>query len=66
MLGSKGPAVPVETTIGAAKPSLMGRMVGQKSSKGVSVYVCCPECAAKVKQDQATYVARAIVDRGSR
>lgn len=28
------------------------------------IYVCCPECAAKVKADPAPFLARVLVQHG--
>ncbi len=63
-LGSQGPAVPVETGIGAKQPSLLGKLFGQKPTPGVVVYVCCQECATKVKNDPGRYVVKVIAERG--
>jgi hypothetical protein len=63
-LGSQGPAVPVETSIGAKQPSWLGKLFGRKPTPGVVVYVCCQDCAAKVQRDPGTYVLKVITERG--
>lgn len=61
-LGSVGQPVAVETGVGARKPSLLGKLFGKKPTPGVVVYVCCQECAAKVKSDPGTYVTKVIAE----
>lgn len=56
--------MPVETGIGVEQPSFLGRMFGAKPTKGLTIYVCCPACAAWVKKDPATYVTKVIAGRG--
>lgn len=69
-LGSRGPAVRVETVAGTAeKPSLLKKCLpwnwGTPSRpKGVAIYVCCPDCAARVRSDPETYLLKVIADRG--
>ena len=63
-LGSMGPVIPVETSIGAKQPSLLGKMFGRKPTPGVAIYVCCQDCVAKVKNDPVTYVVSVIAERG--
>ena len=64
-LGAMGPVIPVETNVGAKQPSGLGKLFGRKPTPGVAIYVCCQDCAAKVKSDPATYVASVIAERGS-
>lgn len=61
-LGSVGQPVAVETGVGARKPSLLGKLFGKKPTPGLVVYVCCQECAAKVKSDPGTYVTKVIAE----
>ena len=61
-LGSMGQPVAVETGVGARKPSLLGKLFGKKATPGVVIYVCCQDCAAKVKSDPGTYVVRVIAE----
>lgn len=63
-LGATGPALPVETGFGAEKPSFLGKLFGRKPTQGLIIYVCCPECAAKVKSDPGAYVVKVIAERG--
>lgn len=64
VLDSRGPAVAVEieTNLGE-KPTFLQksfpRMFAQRPQK-VTVYVCCPECVARVKSDPDTYILKAI------
>lgn len=59
-LDSAGSAIAVDTGIGSRKPSVLGRLFGSKPTPGVVVYVCCQDCAAKVKSNPAPYVTRVI------
>lgn len=63
-LGSMGPALPVETGIGVKQPSAWGKLFGQKPTNGLVIYVCCQDCAAKVKSDPVPYVTKIITERG--
>ncbi len=55
-------AVEVETTMGD-KPTFLQRsfprLFPHRPPK-VTVYVCCPECVARVKSDPDTYLAKVI------
>lgn len=62
-IGAMGQPVPVETGIGVKHPTAWGKFIGQKPTNGLMIYVCCPECAAKVKADPAPYVAKVIAER---
>lgn len=64
-LGVRGPAVPVETRVGAAKPSFFGKLVGRKPTPGAVVYVCCPECAAQARAAPEAYLGKVIADRAA-
>lgn len=61
-LGSRGPALPVETGVGARKPSFIGKLFGRKPTPGIVVYACCPECAAQVKKNPDAYVTKMIAE----
>lgn len=56
--------IPVETSIGAKQPSALGKLFGRKPTPGVVVYVCCQDCAAKVRSNPGTYVVKVIAERG--
>lgn len=69
-LGSHGDAVQVDipiTTMG--KPSFLekiGLKKQQPQTQNMSIYVCCSECAAKVKSDPnpTSYLVKVIAQRG--
>ncbi len=62
-LGLRGPAVPVQTTIGEKKPSFMGKLFGKKPAPGALIYVCCPNCADKVQSHSNLYLTELIADK---
>ncbi len=58
----------VETIRSPERPSLLRRSLSwiaafRPSLKAVTIYVCCPECVAKVKSDPATYLVKVIGER---
>jgi hypothetical protein len=61
-LAPDGSAVAVQTTIGEEKPTGIRKFFGAKSIPGMVIYVCCPECAKKVKSDPQPYAAQVIND----
>jgi hypothetical protein len=63
-LGLKQEAVKVQTSIGEQKPGFFASLFGQKPTPGVVIYVCCPECAEKVRQNPGPYLSSLITDRG--
>lgn len=57
----------METQFGRQdKQPLWKKMFGAAPAKGFTVYVCCQECAAKVKSDPGAYVLAIIADRTGR
>jgi len=62
-LGLRGPAVPVQTTIGEKKPSFLGKVFGKKPAPGAVIYVCCPDCVAKVQSNPNPYLMELIADK---
>jgi hypothetical protein len=64
-LAVDGSAVKVQTTVGAVEPSRTQKFFGAKSSPGMVIYVCCPECAKKVKANPQPYVAEVIADHAT-
>jgi hypothetical protein len=40
-------------------------MFGRKPTPGVVIYVCCQQCAAKVKSDPGGYLTKVIAERGA-
>ncbi len=63
-LGSLGSVVAVDTGIGAKQPSTLGKLFGRKPTPGIVIFVCCQDCAAKVKSDPGTYLVRVIAEHG--
>ena len=61
-LGSMGQPVAVDTGIGARQPSALGKLFGRKATPGIVIYVCCQNCAAKVKSDPGAYVTKVIAE----
>jgi hypothetical protein len=61
-LGVKQPAIPVQTAIGEKKASFVGGIFGKKATSGVVIYVCCPACAEKVRQNPEHYLGVVIND----
>ncbi len=57
-LGSRGQGIAVDTHIRARPPSFWEKAFSRKPLPGLIVYVCCPECAERVKRDPATYIIR--------
>ncbi len=67
-LGDRGPAVPVEVeTKVLQSPNLLQRAMPRLfpvRPRKLTVYACCPQCAAEVKRDPDGYVFRLIEARG--
>jgi hypothetical protein len=64
-LGLKQEPVKVQTSIGEQKPGFFARIFGRKPTPGAVIYVCCPECAEKVRQNPYRYYSDVVVDRGT-
>lgn len=64
-LGVRVPAILVETPIGAKAPSPLGKLFGRKPTPGMTVYVCCSECVAKVRAAPESYLGKAMADRAA-
>lgn len=54
----------VTTGIGAKQPGFLGKVFGKKPTPGVVIYVCCQDCAAKVKNNPWPYLTEVIAERG--
>lgn len=52
----------VKTDIGAKRPPFLARLFGRKGTPGMVIYVCCEDCAAKVKADPATYAYKVVAE----
>lgn len=69
-MGSHGPAVPVDVTIGVPRKPTFWEKIGLAKQdpykQVISIYVCCEECAAKVRSDpnQTDYLVKVITERG--
>lgn len=57
-LGSEKSAESVDTGIGAQKPTVIGKLCGRQEVPGLAIYVCGPECAAKVRTHAVEYFGR--------
>lgn len=68
-LGARGPGLAVSVpAIDSAyqKPALQRFLQRfQKRPPEITIYVCCPECAARVKSDPGTYLFRVVAERSS-
>jgi hypothetical protein len=64
-LGARGPAVPVETVPDTTQQAPFWRRLfgSPPPPRGIVIYVCCQECAARVKSDPGLYLARVIAQR---
>jgi hypothetical protein len=62
-LGLNQAAMAVQTAIGEQQPTFLGKLFGQKPKPGAVIYVCCPECADKVRSDPQTYLSEVIADK---
>ena len=62
-LGLKVPPVPVQTSIGEKKPGAVSSLFGKKTTPGAVIYVCCPACAEKVRQNPEHYLGIVIADK---
>jgi hypothetical protein len=57
-----GQPIAVDTGIGARQPTFLGKLFGRNPTPGVVVYVCCRDCAAKVKSNPVTYAMKVIAE----
>jgi hypothetical protein len=62
-LGLNGPAQEVQTSLGEQKPTGFKKMMGAKPKPGVLIFVCCPECAKKVKANPQPYFVEIVADK---
>jgi len=62
-LGLNQPPTAVQTTIGEQKPSFFAKLFGAKPTPGMIIYVCCPQCAERVRANPDTYLTEIIADR---
>lgn len=67
-LGSQGPAQCVDASFSVPeKPTFWQKITFKAPSsqqQKVSIYVCCPECAARAQGDPAGYLVKVIQERG--
>jgi hypothetical protein len=64
-LGLKQEPVKVQTSIGEQQPGFFARIFGKKPTPGAVIYVCCPQCAEKVRTSPYPYYSTVVVDRGT-
>jgi hypothetical protein len=64
-LGLNQPPTAVQTTIGEQKPSFFARLFGAKPVAGMVIYVCCPQCAERVRANPEPYLTEIIADRAT-
>jgi hypothetical protein len=62
-LGLTQPAVAVQTTIGEEQPTWLSKLFHRKGKTGAVIYVCCPECAEKVRANPMFYYTEVVGDK---
>jgi hypothetical protein len=62
-LGLNQPPVPVQTAIGEQKPGFFAKLFGAKPTPGLIIYVCCPQCADRVKANPEPYLTEIVADK---
>ncbi|MBI3411474.1 MAG: hypothetical protein HY040_24360 [Planctomycetes bacterium] len=56
--------IAVETSLGRfEKQSIWKKIFGQAQAKGPTIYVCCQQCAAKVRSEPAEYFVRVLEEK---
>lgn len=56
--------IEVDTGLGKAlKQPLWKKLFGQKPAKGVTIYVCCQDCAAKVRSSPGEYFLKVLDEK---